>query len=202
MDFVNSHHQKAFKLHAEGKFLEAVEEYNQAIEQNPQHPDILADRATSFLLLEKFQLCLIDFNEAAELEPENPYRFASRAFAKARMSDTMGAIVDYERAIELDPEDAISMNNLGLLLENQGNRQQAQNLYSEADKLSANTTKFDYPEPKQESELPPLPEIKKAEPIEETQENFLSIIKSIFTKEGIKDFLRFVFNGFKFKDRD
>ncbi len=191
MEFVNTHHKTAVTLHREGKFLEAIAAFDSALELSPNQPDILSDRATTYLLLEKFSLAILDFDLAAKLEPKRAYRFSSRAFAKERMGDISGAIEDYETAIALDPDDAIAHNNLGMLFEKRGSKTEADKLFSMADSLSdAN--------PKQI----PISEDKSTEEVSDEEENtsFWNIIKSVFSKQGFKEFVSFVGNGFKIKN--
>ncbi|MGB0166686.1 MAG: tetratricopeptide repeat protein [Luteibaculum sp.] len=187
MKFVNETHKRASEAHNAGNLDKAIELFNIALEQVPNHPDILSDRGTSYLLLEKFHLALMDFNQSAQLEPNRAYRYASRAFAKDRMGDVDGAIADYEKAIALDPNDAIAHNNLGVLLESRGQRKQAESLYSLADKLN--------------KDLPqnPAQKINHKEGVKPAKAplNQSGVIKSIFTRQGFTDFLRFVFNGFR-----
>lgn len=190
MTFINTPHKKGEELHHAGKFLEAITQFNQALELLPDHPDILADRAVAYLMLEKYKLAILDFDKAASIDPENPYRYSSRAFAKDKIGDIDGALADYEKAIKLDPSDAIAHNNLGLLLENKGSRKGAKNMFELADKLN------------KENELPPTPQQAPNATSNQASETTTSkdpvqVFKSIFTKEGWKDFVSFVRNGFK-----
>ena len=68
---------------------------------------------------------ILDFDKAQQIE-HNSYRYSSRAFVKAHIKDVEGAIKDYQKAIELDPDDAIAHNNLGIILEQQGHKDQAE----------------------------------------------------------------------------
>jgi tetratricopeptide (TPR) repeat protein len=86
-------------------------------------------------LLGKNQEALEEFDRAANLEPNNPYRYSSRAYFKDRIRDYEGAIEDYQKAIDLDPEDAISLNNMGLVAEKLGRKEQAQSNFKKADEL-------------------------------------------------------------------
>ncbi len=194
MAFINNAHKKGEDLHRAGNFAAAVDAFNAALETHPDHPDILSDRAVSYLMLEKYKLAIIDFDRAAAIEPNKSYRYSSRAFAKDKIGDLDGALADYEKAIELDPSDAIAHNNLGLLMENFGNRRGAKTMFELADKLNK-----DNPLPTQDNTT--ASEESKTQKTGETETEETptqaQVVKSIFTKAGWKDFLSFVRNGFK-----
>lgn len=190
MKYINKDHEAAANFHSKGEFEKAIAAYEKVLEAHPNHPDVLSDRGTTYLLMEKYNLAIIDFNEAVELEPKRAFRYSARAFAKDRMGDIDGAIADYETAIKLDPEDAIAYNNLGVLMENRGMRKQANTLYQFADKINNEHNQAFTPPIKEEE-----PKVNSDE--EDSNPNKKDIYKSLLTRSGLKDFFRFVFNGFK-----
>lgn len=210
--FINSLHQSADEALKAGKAEEAVDLYTQALNLNPDHPDILSDRGVAFLHLKNRTRCFEDMNRSLELQPLNAYRYASLAYAKNFFGDLDGAITDYEKAVELDPEDAIAYNNLGLLLEQKGYIKEANQRFERADKLSQleddllhvmDELETSDPEPEisleKNDEIPPIIEAA-ADKEKEPENNGRTEAKRIFTSRAqFREFLRFIKNGFRLK---
>lgn len=197
--FVNTKHKEALDLLKAGKIEDAIQVYTDILSEIGDHPDVLSDRGVAYLHENKRDACIEDLLKAKSLEPNNAYRHASLAFARTHFKDFDNAIKDYEKAIELDPEDAVAYNNLGLLLEQKGYQQQAQERFKRADQLS-----------KQEDHLiemmegmEPQNEDKKDSKIQKTQpkqSESKKEFKKIFTsRKQFREFIRFVTNGFKIK---
>ncbi len=134
--FTNSKHKAAHEALKKGEIDKAILLYTEALNLAPNDCDILGDRGTAFLHKKDKLRCLADFNKAVSLDPNYAYRYASRAFAKQNFGDLDGAVADYEKAVDLDPEDAVAQNNLGMLLEQQGYKKEADKRFARADKLS------------------------------------------------------------------
>ncbi|PWL28108.1 MAG: hypothetical protein DCO96_09020 [Fluviicola sp. XM-24bin1] len=134
--FTNSKHEAAHEALKKGEVDKAIFLYTEALNQAPNDCDILSDRATAFLHKKDKLRSMTDFNKAVELDPNYSFRYAARAFAKQNFGDLDGAVEDYRKAVELDPEDAVAQNNLGMLLEQQGYKEEADERFARADKLS------------------------------------------------------------------
>lgn len=204
--FANPTHEAAHKLLNDGKILEAIETYSEALKISPNNPDIYSDRGVAHLHNIDKVNCFADLNKAMELQPEYSYRYAARAYAKNNFGDLLGAIMDYEKAVKLDPDDAIAQNNLGLLLEQQGYKKAAEKRFERADKLSKMEDHLLHviddmdeggatAEEDQTSQI----EIVVAEPIEPISTNSREFTKIFTKKSQFKEFIRFIKNGFKLK---
>jgi len=119
-----------------GSYEKALEQFNALIKNEPPVADYFAYRGTVLLNLKRKKDALKDFDRAVELDAQYSYRYACRAFAKDALGDVEGAIADYRKAIELDPDDAIAHNNLGLLEEKAGNKNNAKRHFETADTLA------------------------------------------------------------------
>ena len=221
--FANKTHEKGHELLLIGKYTEAIALFTDALELDPNHPDIYSDRGVAYLHLKNEQNCMEDLNTALTLQPEYSFRFASRAYAKDFFGNTEAAIEDYEKAVALDPEDAVAQNNLGLLLEKLGFQKQAQENFKRADALSKQEKKlFDLINEIEGNEKESSSEISNAEEIEMKNSNSIEAsfertediateeselktsnfqeFRRIFTsKLQFSEFLRFVKNGFRIK---
>jgi tetratricopeptide (TPR) repeat protein len=132
----SEYHQKGRGHASRREYSEAIIAYTRAIELNPDEAEFYSDRAVAFFHTDQGQYSLADMNRAQELEPGKSYRYASRAFIKDHLGDLDGAIEDYKVAISIDPDDAIAHNNLGLLEEKKGYKQESKKRFVTADQLA------------------------------------------------------------------
>lgn len=223
--YINKLHKEAELAAKTGDFTKALNLLTQAVLDSPKEPKLYEDMGVVYLHLQFKDKSIEAFDKALELDPNNPYRYSSRAFAKARFKDFDGAIADYEQAIVMDPEDAITRNNLGLALEQQGYYKKAEKqfkksndilgikprgeagIHPDSDKMrfefeSSKTTKPDglkITEPQA-----PIPtDASSSEEIPENEPSRGKIIRSVFTeKETFKEFIGFITSGFKLKQND
>lgn len=208
--FTNKTHEAAYNKQKDGDLDKAIQLYTKALAEAPDDYNIISDRAVAYLHKEDKIKCFEDFDRAIELQPDYAYRYATRAFAKNHFGDIDGAVEDYEIAVNLDPTDGIAQNNLGMLLEKKGYKNQADERFKRADELS-----------KQEDGL--LDVIDELEGNEDETEDGVSAsrrpsdsnvqteseepvgsqteeLKKVFTsKSQFKEFIRFIKNGFKIK---
>ncbi|MFY0591998.1 tetratricopeptide repeat protein [Roseivirga sp.] len=164
----------------------SLNDFKRLVEIQPLNPSFIGDYAVALHLNNKNDEASIQFEKALQLEPENPYRYSSRAFFKDRIGDHEGALLDYDKAIALDPEDAIAINNRGLVEEKLGYAERAKKSFEKSNDLvgyKPDVEKEIKPEPKIE---PPKASATKAE-----------VLKTLLTKDGLKDFGKFTANLFK-----
>ncbi len=200
------------------KYRDAIQDYDIALTLAPQNAAIYSERGVAKHLLKDNRGAIQDLNEALNLEPKNPYRYASRAYIRAFIGDTEGAIEDYEKALCLDPQDAIALNNLGLLEDKLGKKQNAQAYFKKADEIADKGKNFEKPQleeilqeyetkQKQRIEAERLlkqPKGTEAGAADENQEKkpssseYLKVIKSVFTsKDTFGEFIAFMKYPFK-----
>lgn len=185
---------------AQGQWDHALMDFNKALDVNVgwnQNPDFKHDRAIALFHMGQKHEALFELTEAVNLQPDYGYRFAARGWMKQALKDVPGAIADYTAAIALDPEDAISLNNLGLLEEQQGYHQEAKERFSAADELagilkneSISTAEL---KPKDVLQLPKTTTVGSS-----SAPNLVSEIKrALQHRDGRKEFIAFLRNGFK-----
>lgn len=211
MDYLSKEHEKAIEELKAGKFDTALEHIQVALQINKSHPVLLAERGTIYMYLKRKVEALEDMDLAVYLDPENSYRYSSRAYIKDFFGDTPGAIEDYEKCLELDPEDIIAMNNLGLLIEKQGNRKKAERYFKQTDDLLKQNpdwkNRVATPDEKAQNETKETPVLPDAtlesttfQSTDEDKTSASKVVKDVFTKKSVfKEFLQFVMNGFKIK---
>ncbi|MCZ4408107.1 tetratricopeptide repeat protein [Cryomorphaceae bacterium 1068] len=184
--------KKAIDAYTGKDFENAVYWYSRAISVSPDDAELYSERAVAYFHRKMLKESLADMDKAQEIEPKKPYRYSSRAYIKDAMGDTQGAVEDYRVAIELDPEDAVAHNNLGLLEEKLGHMAQAKAMFDLADALAKNESGSDDP-----ADYRPK-NIQREINQEKSQKSMSAEVLNIFrSKEGFKEFLSFIRNGFK-----
>ncbi|MBL1279711.1 MAG: tetratricopeptide repeat protein [Fluviicola sp.] len=204
--FANEIHKKAEKALKEGNIEKAISLYTKALKKSPNNVDIISDRGVAYLNLNKEKECFSDLDLAITLQPEYAYRYACRAFAKRNFGNLDGAILDYEKAIELDPSDSIAHNNMGLLLEQKGYKDEAEKRFKTADKLSkAEDGLLEMMDELEGSEecgvrSDESEDGARVESEEKEYSDRMKEFKKVFTStEQLKEFLGFIKNGFKIR---
>ena len=203
--FSNKIHEQAELVLREGNISKAIELYTKALELNPNDPNIVSDRGVAYLHQENKELSLKDLDLAIELQPNYGYRYACRAFVYSHFKDYDKAITDYEKAVELDPDDAVAHNNLGMILEQKGYKDKADERFAMADKLSKMEDHLldvvnDMDGKSQKEEVVTIHQ--EIDPTEQRTKSLSQYqeFKKVFTsKKQFKEFLHFIKNGFKIK---
>ena len=209
--FANETHQQAHETLKSGKIEEAIVLYSKALEQNPESVNIISDRGVAYLHLKDKKACFADLDLAVKMQPNYSFRYACRAFARNNFGDINGAIEDYQKAIELDPDDAVAHNNLGMLLEQKGYKEEAEKKFKRADSLSKQEDHLlelvDDLDGKEEdnqetTEAPSTNEQETIDPNIEREENiqyWKEMKKIVTSKKEFRAFLDYILNGFKTK---
>ncbi|MEM9052399.1 MAG: tetratricopeptide repeat protein [Bacteroidota bacterium] len=184
--------KKAIEAYQSKDYENAVYWYSRAISVSPDDPELYSERGVSYYHRKMLTEALDDMNRAQEIQPEKPYRYSSRAYIKDAMGDTEGAVEDYKIAVSLDPDDAVAHNNLGLLEEKLGHMAQAKAMFDLADALAKNENGFGNPQDYRPTN------IQKEIEEEKSQRSLSNEMINVFkTKEGFREFLSFIRNGFK-----
>ena len=188
---------KGIELLKSGNYVEAIQVFNSHIQEFPNDANAISERGVGYMHLDKKTESMADMDKALELEPKKSYRYSSRAYVRSYFGDLEGGIEDYKKAIELDPEDAIAHNNLGLLEEKLGYKEQSKKSFELADTLNGN------PKVDGRTDLgvngTPLPtrNIQKEIEKENSTNSISKTMLSVFSKEGFNSFLKFIKSGFK-----
>ena len=88
----------------------AVENYTQAINLNPEHPNAYYNRGLAYLkygLRDKYELAILDFDKHIRIYPLDSAAYFNRGFAYSRLGQYWGAIMDYDESLRLNPDDQI-----------------------------------------------------------------------------------------------
>ena len=116
----------------------AVENFNKAIELNPNHARSYNNRGIVNHNLKQYERAIEDYNKAIELDPEDAYFYSNRGVAYRRIGDFNRALEDYNKAIELNPKEASAYNNRGLCYRKLKQYEKEQEDYEKALELDPN----------------------------------------------------------------
>ncbi len=119
-----------------GKYKEAIENYDKAIELNPKYADAYNNRGNAKLHSGKNEEAIEDYNKAIELDPQYD-TYYNRGNAKLHSGKNEEAIEDYNKAIELNPKYAKAYNNRGFTKSDLGDFKEAIEDYDKAIKLNS-----------------------------------------------------------------
>lgn len=111
---------------------QAIKRYRQALELEPERPEIHNNIAVSYAELEAYEKALAHCQEALKIDEERPEIHTNIASILQRLGRYDEAIVHYQRAIELAPEQPEAYNNWGQLLMNTGRYNKAAAQFEEA----------------------------------------------------------------------
>ena len=102
-------------LSQEGRYVEALVEFGEAIRLDTQDAEAYKGRAFAYMSLNReFEQVIQDFDEAIRIDPQDAEAYRNRGFAYNRLRQPERAIEDYDEAIRLDPQDAEAYRNRGV----------------------------------------------------------------------------------------
>ncbi|MCA2803989.1 MAG: serine protease, partial [Microcystis sp. M114S2] len=97
------------------KYELALDDYNQAIELNPNHANAYNNRGNLYQDLQKYELALDDFNKAIEINPNFAILYYNRGGLYYDQKKYELALADWNKAIEINPNLAEAYVNRGVL---------------------------------------------------------------------------------------
>ena len=128
--------QAGAALHQEGRFEEAIADYDEAIRLNPQFAMAYANRGAAYSGLGQHERAIQDYDEAIRLDTEDASAYYNRGNDYGDLGQDERAIQEYDEAIRLDPQYALAYNNRGLSYGILGQTPQAIQDYDEAIRLN------------------------------------------------------------------
>ena len=96
-----------------GKIVEAVADYNKAIECDPAYMIAYRNRGNAKHDLQNYREAIVDENMAIAIDPSDSINFYNRGNTKAALEYYDEAVIDYEHSIQLNSEYAPVYYNLG-----------------------------------------------------------------------------------------
>ena len=117
--------EKGVALVMEGKYNEAIEAFNKAIELNPKDAVAYNNRGAAYGQTGNYKQQIEDSSKALQLNPKDAVAFNNRGVAYGELGNYEQEIEDCTKAIELNPKLAVAYYHRGIAYHKLGNRKQA-----------------------------------------------------------------------------
>jgi tetratricopeptide (TPR) repeat protein len=108
----------AFAL--EGKPLDAIGHYEQALQLNPKDPDVPVNLATALLQAGRFKEAIGHYEQALRIDPDDAFAHFNLGVAWLKLSRPAQAIEHFGQALRIKPDYAEAHVTLGSVLYEQG----------------------------------------------------------------------------------
>ncbi len=116
---------------SEGRFTEALQNYNKALEVKPGYTEAYYNRGLVNLQLKNKEAALSDFTASLKADSSYYLSYNNRGNVRKETGDTIGALADFSYALKIKPDYAIAYYNRGSLYSN----------FKQYDKANADLTK-------------------------------------------------------------
>lgn len=100
-DAAIDHKNAGIKLSNDGRWEQAIAEYNEALRLDPQHARAYNKRGIAYDGPGEHQRAIEDYNEAIRLDPQDAQAYAVRALSNTYLDRDLEAQQDTERVTEL-----------------------------------------------------------------------------------------------------
>jgi tetratricopeptide (TPR) repeat protein len=99
-----AYYRRGTILGMKGKLNEAIADFNEAIELNPEYTDVYYNRGAARYTLGKLVSALADFDKAIELDPHYVDAYRGRGVVQRRLNNLDAALADFRIYLELQPD--------------------------------------------------------------------------------------------------
>ncbi len=117
------HNNLATSLDNEGKVIEAIDHYSEAIRLKPDYAYAYNKRATLYGKIGQYRQAIDDYSEAILIQPDYALAYNNRGNTYVGLGQYQMAIEDYNEAIRLKPDYAYAYNNRGFVYLKNGNNE-------------------------------------------------------------------------------
>ncbi|MDH4135137.1 MAG: tetratricopeptide repeat protein [Anaerolineae bacterium] len=131
----SEHMDLGLEYYGQGKFDEAIAEFQAAIELEPDDADAHRNLGTAYGEQGKWEEAAAAYEQAIELDPDFGEAYGDLVWPYIELGRLSEAIATGEKAIELTPDYAAAHNNLGVAYDKQGRLEEAIAEYQEATRL-------------------------------------------------------------------
>ncbi len=93
--------------------VEALENYDKALEINPENAEILYDKARALFFLDRYDEALVSIDKTIEINPEDASALNEKGFILYFMGNYEESIIYHEHALKIDPEKKSALDGKG-----------------------------------------------------------------------------------------
>jgi tetratricopeptide (TPR) repeat protein len=122
-------------LMGEGRKLDALNAFDQALERDPENALAWANRGTVLLNLERYEEAVQSYERSLALRADSPYVYCSLATVSNRTGQPEKALSFADNALQYDPNFAPAMANKAKALKALGRHDEARELFERAFEL-------------------------------------------------------------------
>ena len=108
-----------------GDFQSAIQDFDQAIQINPQFEWAYNTRGIAYGFLGEYQRAIQDFDQAIQINPQYEWAYNNRGIAYSGLGNYQRAIQDLDHAIQINSKFAVGYSSRGFLYARLGNYQRA-----------------------------------------------------------------------------
>jgi len=123
---------KGVSLNNLGRYAEAINCCDKALEINPQDADALVNKGFSLERLGRFEQAIKCLNEALKINPQHEKAWSNKGVSLCSLGLFDEAIRCYDKALEINPKLADAWSNKGAILANSGCVDEAIHCYDKA----------------------------------------------------------------------
>jgi tetratricopeptide (TPR) repeat protein len=110
---VDDHFRKGNEFAQAGDFEMAIQEYTEALDQNPDHVSVLVNLGVAYYSTGQLEQAVAQYEKAIELAPEDADVYSNLAAAYVQLGQLDKALETYQKAVELNPDLAEAHFGLG-----------------------------------------------------------------------------------------
>jgi len=134
---VKNHFNEGIKLSESGMHAEALEEFKQAYDLDPEQPAVVGRMAEAYAQLGKNDEAVANYKKAIELSPEDPNLYTNLGVVLSKMGKTAESQDAFKKGAEISAEmnpgsAAKNYYNLGVTMVNSGNTAGAAEAFKQA----------------------------------------------------------------------
>jgi tetratricopeptide (TPR) repeat protein len=108
-------YEQAKKLFEEGKYEEAIDQLDHAIEQDPNAKNAYVLRGTSYDSIGQYDQAIADYTRAIEIDPDFVAAYNNRGSVYITLEQYEKGLPDLNHALRLNPENANSYYNRAII---------------------------------------------------------------------------------------
>ncbi len=135
-------YEKGIAKYDLGQYEEAMDDFNQAIQLNPNEAEYYNYRAYARFGLKQHEKAVEDFNQAIQLGPNEAAFYHGRGNVENSLRQYEKAIKSCNQTIQLVPNEPVYYNSRGIVKCNLGRYEEAVEDFNQAIQLEPNDTKY------------------------------------------------------------
>ena len=123
-------------LYSKGKYSEALQAFDKAIELNPTIPQIWYNKGNALFIQDRYDEAVTAYDKVVELNPQYAYAWFAKGRALNYLKKYDEALLCFNKSIELNPRDFEAWINKGKVLDALGRTIESNEAFAKANELS------------------------------------------------------------------